>query len=72
MKKTEIVKDEFEEWANNTFVDYASESVPGHDNRIQRLRFQVCLYGGFKVTLGEKVLYEGNSFVRAANAYNDA
>jgi len=69
MEKIKVVKSEFETWAKETPIIYASESVSRGDYRIM-LRFYAYVDGGYKVTLGNKTIYEGDSFSMAADAFN--
>jgi len=70
MQRIKVVKSEFEEWAKETPVIYASESVTRGDCRLL-LRFWAYVDGGgYKVTLANKTIYEGGSFSVAADAFN--
>ena len=70
MKPIKIDKSEFEAWAKDTPVMYASCSVSrGEFNAL--LRFWAFVDGGgYKVTFGNKTLYEGGSFSTAAAEFN--
>jgi hypothetical protein len=67
-----IKKKQFDMWASEKFIEYASESVSRKGNGVylDRLRFMVRLSGGYKVTLGDQNIYDGDSFMEAANAYH--
>lgn len=74
MPKHNIDPKEFDKWAANKEVEYASVSVarktqPTHKDR---LRFWVALNGNYRVTLGTSTLYSGDSFNQAATVYNNA
>lgn len=72
--KNKIELTQFEEWARTTEIEYAAESVTRKSNPAyrDRLRFLVVASGGFKVTLGNKTLYQGDCFDYAATAYHEA
>ncbi len=70
-----IDKAAYDAWARDTIIYYAITSVP-HGRFYgfieQKLSFGACLGGGFKVTLGTGILYEGFEFEEAQKAFNNA
>lgn len=74
MAKVEIHKDAFEEWSKNKLIEYSSVSVQDKrvESRYNRLIFGVFVGGGYLVTLGDKVLYEGGSFSTAQGHFHSA
>ncbi len=70
-----IDKAAYDAWAKDTIIYYAITSVP-HGRFYgfieQKLSFGACLGGGFKVTLGTRILYEGFEFEEAQKAFNNA
>ena len=72
MNKMRIEKEEYEKWATDKAVDYASTTVKGPGGLAYRLVFYVLLSGTYRVTRGLDALYEGPSFSAAAAAFNEA
>lgn len=73
MKAIQIEKDAYESWAKDKLIEYASCSVPSHSvGRIHRLVFGVFIGGGFRVTRGDEILYDGGSFSTAQSEFNAA
>ena len=68
---TKICRDEFDEWCEGRWQQYASETIE-RGGLTGRLRFEVSLAGVFRVTLGSKTLYEGESFDEAKVEYEGA
>lgn len=61
---------EFYAWAVDKWIEYASCSV-SIGNGHKRLVFAVCLFGDtMRVTLGDRILYEGSEIQKAIDAYN--
>ena len=71
MVKNTIDPQQFQEWACDTVIEYAAETVK-NGKYLHRLRFLLKASGGYKVTLKEKVLYEGGNFSDAVDAYHSA
>lgn len=71
MQEIKIVESEFDEWANSTPLLYASTSVRKR-NLSLRLCFYAYIVAGYKVTLGDKTLYHGLTFDKAAACFNSA
>ena len=69
-KQITINVDEFNIWADQKWIEYASETVVGSESA-QRLRLSVTPSKTFKVELGAKILYHGNSLNVAKQYYHD-
>ena len=67
MKKQEIDKERFFDWANNTWQLYAFWMNGDADS----LRFYANLNGGYRVTKGNSTIYEGKSFYEACVAWDE-
>jgi hypothetical protein len=61
-----LTKNDFNSWANTTYIGYASDTVEG-----KRRRFEVNLNSAFKVLYGGKCIYEGYDIVAALSAFNN-
>lgn len=76
MPGVKINKEEFQKWAAESEIMYASESSIPHPRRkgvTRCLRFMCKLGGGYRVVLGSaNVLYDGDGFDLAVEAYNTA
>ncbi len=72
IKSEPIEKSAYEAWAKDKFIEYASRSVQHRPGINKRLVFGVFVGGGFKVTSGHDVLYEGGSFSAAQAEFNAA
>ena len=79
MPKIKINKAEFNEWADSTWVVYASETIDvgrdPHDPKYRRrrlLRLKVNVAGLLCVEFGDKILYRGHDLTLAKNAYSAA
>lgn len=72
MKAIQIEKDAYESWAKDKLIEYASCSIPSLYHGQDRLVFGVFIGGGFRVTRGEEILYEGGSFSAAQSEFNAA
>ena len=72
MVKNSIIKSELDDWAANSFREYASETISVSGIR-KRLRFLVCYNGKtFRVMLGDEIIYEGPDFYKATHGYHTA
>ena len=72
MKNTLMVsKEDFDAWAKEKFVEYASTTIAARRNIRVRLVLSANLVGCFRVTKGSKILYEGDLFVAAQTYYNN-
>lgn len=73
MSINKISKEGFTAWAAETTIDYASETLQAEGSGIRkRLRFIVKLGGGYRIELGNTVLYEGGDMDLAVEAYQNA
>jgi len=70
MAVMKINKEDFTAWVAETTVMYASTGVRGRSNLVKHLRFYVKLGGGYRVDLGNKVIYDGDSFDDAMTMFN--
>jgi hypothetical protein len=59
----------FERWAGENFIEYERQSVQRGNGETCRLVFGMFILGPFRVTIGYKTLYEGESFSLAHAAY---
>ncbi len=65
MKKLIVTTKDINEWAEENYIDYAAETVND-----KRLRLKVSMKGKFKVTHGDKTLYNGRILWSAVRAFN--
>jgi hypothetical protein len=71
MAKNKITKDEFDKWARDQWIMYASETFIKKDGLRILLRFWISLDFEYKVTLGLDEIYRGRDFQNAAAIYNN-
>jgi hypothetical protein len=62
--QNQIRKGDLDTWMETSFQEYASEEV-----KEKRLRWMINFNGVHKITFGDEILYQGNIFHYAKNAY---